>query len=308
MKPRAIATRAALMLLCSVVTAIPARATEEFAIPVEASTEWHPELESPLLVDAGSPLTLMQWSYGGGADLSQSLHGPIETDRPYFTKTASVVGLTNWQLETGATYGRDSNRGRNLVSFPEALLRIGAFAEWFEFRVGWNWIDANYQTSRRAYDATYPYVGMKIALAPQDQMLPQTAILIDADLPTQEFSPELSTSNLQPGLNILYHWDLNNGFEMGGATEFRRIADNRTPFLMFAQSWMVERSITDALTGFGEWYMVSPDTPRAHVEHYLDTGLLYTLTENVQLDAIVGAGLSNAAFDYFVGSGVSIRW
>ena len=113
---------------------------------------------------------------------------------------------------------------------------------------------------------------------------------------------------MQPGLSFLYHWDLKNGYEMGGATEFRRIGDKYYPFLVVAQSWIVQRRFSDSLTGFAEWFMISPDTPRSHAEHSFDTGVLYKLSDNVQLDGIIGLGLNNAAYDHFVGSGLTIRW
>ena len=40
---------------------------------------------------------------------------------------------------------------------------------------------------------------------------------------------------------------------------------------------------------------------------YIDGGLLYLVTDNVQLDASVGYGLNELALDYFCGFGVTIR-
>lgn len=180
-------------------------------------------------------------------------------------------------------------------------------AEWFEFRFGWNWVD---NIGRHTgSDVSDPSVGMKFALTPQEDMLPQTAVVIDADLPSSEFNSTLSFSKLQPGLNFIYRWDLSDGYSMGGATEFRRIVDRHDHFVLFAQSWLVQKSFTDLLTGYAEWYLLAPDTGRGTpTQDYLDAGLLYLLTENLQLDTSAGCGLTSAALDYYIGGGVSVRW
>ena len=125
-----------------------ASAAEELVVPPQVvsapETGEPPEAVGPLASEFeipceefGSPLTLMQWSYGDGAD-GDVLHRPLESDRPYFTKSASVVGRDTWQLETGYVYGRESYNGEHTFhSFPEANLRFGVLAEWFEVRVGW---------------------------------------------------------------------------------------------------------------------------------------------------------------------------
>ena len=129
-----------------------ASAAEELASPPEAVGPLPGEFERPC-GELGSPLTLMQWSYGDGADFDDA-YRPIETDRPYFTKSASVVGLGQWQLETGYTYAE--NGRQKYQTFPEAVLRVGALAEWFEFRLGWTWIDHERRGSGRHHGDVQP--------------------------------------------------------------------------------------------------------------------------------------------------------
>lgn len=49
---------------------------------------------------------------------------------------------SNRRLETGYTYFLDKqgNTRTQVHSFPESLLRVGMFAEWFELRLGYNYI------------------------------------------------------------------------------------------------------------------------------------------------------------------------
>jgi len=264
----------------------------------------------------GSPLTLMQWSYGDGAD-SDNVFGPIETDRPYFTKTASVVERSNWQLETGYAYSHIDHYGRRqtLHSFPDGLLRVGLLAEWLELRLGWTWFEhqTNRYYIRDKSGASDPNVGIKIALTPQDEMLPQTAIVINTDLPSSMWQVAPDFVKMQAGFDVVYRWELAGGYSMGGQTGFQRALYDyyyyRVPYILLSQSWIVQREFTDYLSGFAEWFVLSPDTEvGTPAQHYLDGGLLFLVTDKVQLDAAVGCGLTDRATDNFVRTGVSILW
>jgi hypothetical protein len=266
--------------------------TEELVLP-------EVEFETPS-TSWGSPLTLMQWSYGDGAD-SDGLSRPLESDRPYFTKSASVVGWRLWQLEMGYLYGRESYNGENAFhSFPDAIVRMGMLAEWFEFRVGWTYVDAGRGSDLDG--SSDPYVGIKIALTPQDEILPETALLIDTNA-------SLERNDMEPGVDFIYRWRLNDRWSMGGSSEFRRVSlHRRDAAIGFAQTWIFERNFGDALTGYVEWAMLSVDTPPdPDTSQIIDGGLLYLVTDNIQLDASVGYGLDELALDYFVGFGVTIR-
>lgn len=279
-------------------------AAEELIGPPMAPSIAPLELECPP-VELGSPLTLMQWSYGDGAD-GEVLPQALESDRPYFTKSASVVGRGSWQLEAGYTYGRESNDGdHTLHSFPEANVRMGVLAEWFEFRLGWTYLNDHDDSSGRDHsDSSDPYVGIKIALTPQEEMLPETAVLIDTNLPTS-----LERNDMEPGADFIYRWRLNDKWSMGGSSEFRRVSlHRRDAAARFAQSWIFERTVADLLTVYAEWAMVSVDTPPdPDTAQYIDGGLLYPVTDNIQFDASVGYGLDLLAVDYFCGVGVTIR-
>src|SRR5262245_57860492 len=136
---------------------------------------------------------------------------PIETDRPDFTEASSTVGKGRVQLESGYTYVRDRNNGLRLNShsFPEALFRIGLFADWFELRIGQNYHDTRTTSGATAGVApvagtefmTGPedlYLGVKLALTEQKKYLPETALILQTTVPTG--ADELSADELLPGL------------------------------------------------------------------------------------------------------------
>jgi hypothetical protein len=261
------------------------------------------------------PLTLMQWSYpacdceGDSACDLPPIFEPIATDRPHFTKVPSVVGLGVLQLETGYTYGHESGRGNDfhdIHSFPEALVRVGALAEWLEFRFGWTWVEQRSRTHDSS-DASDPEIGVKIALTPQEQFLPESAVVIHAALGSDLFDTSPSLDGFDPGADFLYSWELSEAVSTGGATQFHRRHAGRA-YTEFSQSWILERSFTDEIEGYGEWFMLAPDgADFLHTQHYADGGILYQFTPNVQCDVSAGCGLNDAALDFFVGAGFSIR-
>src|SRR5262245_32534693 len=94
-------------------------------------------------VEPERPDSLFEWRVG-----DPNWQPPAEervrmiTDRPHVSEATALVGLGRVQLETGYTYFLDSQAGTvtQTHSFPEPLLRIGMFAEWFELRLGYNYL------------------------------------------------------------------------------------------------------------------------------------------------------------------------
>lgn len=258
--------------------------------------------------------TLLQWSYGtsfeGGADLNE----PLVTDRPDFTESSSTVGLGVVQVEMGYTYTRDDriDGRKNEHSFPETLFRIGMLAEWFEFRLAWNWGESAenafgvpFDTASGAEDL---YLGSKLALTPQECMLPETALILQMTVPSG--SDELTADEVLPGFNYIYGWEINDNWATAGSSQLNRAVDDTTgdAYVEFAQSWTVAQGWTDTIGSYTEWFVLVPSSADTNsTEHYFNGGFTYLFTDNVQWDVRAGVGLNDAADDYFVGSGLSVR-
>jgi hypothetical protein len=127
--------------------------------------------------------TLFQWRSGsdqGEAENKSPFDEPLESDRPGLGDSPSTVGLGICQLEMGYDYSYDHNHTSSHIdqAYPQPLLRIGAFADWFELRVSWSeeqTTDTVFGVSRStAVGSDDMNVGFKIALTPQDKWLPKT--------------------------------------------------------------------------------------------------------------------------------------
>ena len=258
--------------------------------------------------------TLMQWSFGtsfeGGPP---GWEEPLVTDRPDFTEASTTVGRGVGQLEFGYTYIHDSegDESLNAHSCPETLLRVGVFAEWLEFRVAWNYAEERVQSSAgsaRLSGSEDLYLGFKIALTPQEGILPEMAIMPQMTVPTG--GSDFSADETLPGMSWLYSWDINDLLSTAGSTQANKSIDvTGGEYVEIAQSWTIGYSLSDQIGAFTEWFAFIPSgADEARPEHYLNGGFTYLVNNNLQLDIRAGLGLNEAADDFFAGTGAAIRF
>jgi len=260
---------------------------------------------------AQSPrMTLLQWSYGTSFSGGPNLDEPLVTDRPDFTEASSTVGLGVAQLEFGYTYsfdndGTDQTTGH---SIGEPLLRYGMLANWFELRIATNYLNesVNSATTTGLDDL---YLGVKLGLTPQEGLLPEMALIPQATVPVGDDA--FSADEFLPGLNWIYSWELTDCLSMAGSTQYNRTRDalDLDGYTEWAQSLTFAYSLTDRLGGYTEWFAFFPhSSTTAQTEHYVNGGFTYLITNDIQWDIRAGMGLNDAAEDYFIGTGFSIRF
>ncbi len=254
--------------------------------------------------------TLFQWSYGtsfsGGPDLDE----PLVTDRPDFTEASSTVGRGVIQLETGYTYTIDDDGIAQTESHstPEPLLRYGIGADWLEFRLGWNYLDEQIGGAGNSGGEDL-YLGFKIGLTPQEGILPEMALVPQITVPTG--TDAFSAEEVLPGLNWLYGWDLNDRISTAGSTQFNRALDDGSDdaYTEWAQSWTIGYSLTEKVGAYTEWFALFPHSSETILpEYYFNGGFTRLFGNDVQWDIRAGVGLNEAADDYFVGTGLSMRF
>ena len=258
--------------------------------------------------------TLMQWSYGtsfeGGPP---GWDEPLVTDRPDFTEASTTVGRGVGQVEFGYTYIHDSegDESVNAHSFPETLLRVGAFADWLEFRMAWNYAEERVQSpagTARFSGSEDLYLGVKIALTPQEGILPEMAIMPQMTVPTG--GDDFTSDETLPGLSWLYSWDINDTLSTAGSTQANKAIDvTGGEYTEIAQSWTIGYSLSDQIGAYTEWFAFIPSgADEARAEHYVNGGFTYLVNNNLQLDIRAGFGLNEEADDFFTGTGAAIRF
>jgi hypothetical protein len=258
---------------------------------------------------------------------------PLETDRPDFTEASSTVGKGRVQLEAGYTFIRDRQDGgtTRTHSFPEALLRIGLFADWFELRLGQNFTSTSAgagqgaastvitgpsagvaaETQANASGPEDLYLGIKLGLTEQKKSLPESALVLQTTVPTG--SRSLTAGQLLPGINYLFGWDvIEDLLSVGGSFQANRSRDPSNHFYVeVAQSLTAGYRLTRRLGAYAEWFAFYPAgaiDPGVGPEHYLDGGFTFLVNDDFQLDARAGVGLNDHADDFFTGVGFAVRY
>jgi Putative MetA-pathway of phenol degradation len=266
--------------------------------------------------EKGPPKTLFEWAIGPDVEEAEDEPKPLSADRPDFTQASSTVGLGRAQLEAGYTYTRDRTGGASRVThtYPEAILRVGVLADWFEMRLG-----ESYTHSRTTF--VFPvehepglddlYVGVKLGLTEQRAFLPEMAMILQATVPTGVGFH--ANDRILPGGNLLYGWDVvKDVLDAAGMSQASVVAgDDGHSFVEWAQSFTVGYRPVRELRAYAEWYVLSPTgatAPGVTARHYFDTGLTYWVTPDLAADVRVGWGLSRGADDFFVGAGFSVRY
>lgn len=70
-------------------------------------------------------------------------------------------------------------------------------------------------------------------------------------------------------------------------------------------------TLTEKLGAYTECYALFPSgaiSPDIKPQYYFDGGFTYRLTNNIQFDINAGVGLNRYANDYFLGTGIVLRY
>jgi hypothetical protein len=225
--------------------------------------------------------------------------GPINTDRPTFTPANTVVPRGRLQFESGWTFNgeKTSQTRADVYDFPELGIRYGLMNR-VEFRT---------------------QVGFKWQLFPGDEKrkwIPTTALITAIYAPTGGTSP-YSSETVQPHVNLIYGWTLTKKLTLSGSTGYLGIREQAIPyalprsdnFQLYHQSIVAFFAPAERTTLFYEWYVFTfTHAPDNRPTHFMDGGLLYRLSPNVQVDIRAGFGLTGRPDDFFTGTGFSVRF
>ena len=260
---------------------------------------------------------LLQWQ-GGSDDPAageEGLYGDrMVTDRPHLAEAAATVGLGRVQIETGYTYYQDSANGSRVQtdSFPETLLRVGLFQEWFEFRVQYNYLREQSDTavSQSVLQGSDDlYLGAKLGLVEQSGLLPELTIFPQMRVPSG--SPGITADEVLPGMNFVYVWRVGERLEIECNTNVNKRRDPNLGsfYTEYLQTFNFEYDLIAEAILFNEFAIFSPvGSQSVPGQAYAHAGIQYFLLPNLQVDFHAAVGLNEAADDFFGGSGISARW
>ncbi len=244
---------------------------------------------------------------------AQSERPPLVTDRPDQTESAAVVPRGFAQLELGGLYSVDkpgTDPRVRAFNLGGALLRYG-LADPVEFRLGFaGWTEVRQTQVPTTEGMGDINVGFKARLATGEDGGPALALVGIMTVPTGREG--FRALGPDPVLKLAVAHDLGNGFGLGynvGAalTRLESPAGMRTTEGSLLWTVALGRSLFDRLGAFVEGYGTAGLGDGIPSWTALDAGLTFALTPTLQLDTSAGVGLGDAAADWFVSGGLSLR-
>jgi hypothetical protein len=222
----------------------------------------------------------------------------IATDRPDVTNSSVVVPVGSFQSENGInTYSRDGGRE---IDGPNTRWRLG-IASCLEFFVDVPTYFANIKApGSSGWTDVAPAMKWQISPVPGKIDLSLTAGIF---LPTG--TTEIAGHGAQPYLQLPWSWELHDGWGLSGMfTEFFRPAD-LTAKRVTETTFVIEKKLTERLSLFTEYV---GDYPQGFGPILLlNSGGMYHLTPNQQVDFRVAFGLNHNSPSYTFGVGYSFR-
>jgi hypothetical protein len=259
-------------------------------------------LAAAIAITAAAPLA--------SQDLS-GLKEPISPDRPNLTNSPDTVAPGHLQVETGYTFTRKGPQKDS--SLGELLLRYG-IDERCEARLGLNsyhWIDTGVPGERRISGFQDPYAEVKVRLNEAETEhrapgVPAMGLLVQSTIPVG--ARALTSDAWQPRAALALYWELTKSLSLGSNLGCAYLADSGERFTQCFASLSAGVQINDKVNTFFEGFTFSKESAHGSSTQYLDTGLSYLVSNDVQLDVRVGAGLNSPRPNWFTGLGASVRF
>lgn len=225
---------------------------------------------------------------------------PLVTDRPDLTESAVTIAPGRVQIEAGAIY-EDAGSGFSAFAVPTALVRVGVLP-FLEVRLGapdFLRVETPLGSDEGIGD---PSIGAKLAVGAVAGV--DLALLAETSLPLGD--DDLNPDRTVPSVLLIAGTDLGPAFSLGaqGGITYNE------PGLEGADlsaTLVLGYALDDQIGAFTELAVIDridEDAPAALLVH---TGATLLLSDEAQLDAHVGAGLSDTAPELLVGVGASVR-
>jgi hypothetical protein len=235
----------------------------------------------------------------------------IDPDRPHLPEASTTVGLGRAVLEAGYTFNT-SGGFFPVHSFPEAVLRVGMFADWFELRIGQNLASLttadDFGVRSTRIGAEDLQLGVKLALTEQQKCLPESALILQMTVPSG--SKDFTANRVLPGIHYDCTWEIFKDLLSVETVVFAdgSVDDHGHTFTLLGHGVTAAYDVTKKLEAFGELDSFYAAGDSAPPQHYFVAGLVYFITENSEIDIRAGIGLNEHADGYLIGSGFALRY
>lgn len=229
------------------------------------------------------------------------------TDRPDATEAPSTVPQGYIQVETGAFFTSFEDQGvkEEVIGYNTTLLRVGLLDN-FELRLGWNFEEGRTTVGGMKLDNVTSglsplLAGMKVNITEEKGLLPEIGLIGHIFLPFtagSDYKPETTGADFRFSLGHTLSERSSIAYNVGAQW------GSDSPEIAYIYTIAYGYSVTDKFGFYAELYGDFPEDSRAN--HYWDAGVTYLVSNNIQLDATVGSGITEGQ-DLLLSGGVSFR-
>jgi Putative MetA-pathway of phenol degradation len=168
-------------------------------------------------------------------------------------------------VEGGYTFNASGPSPVSSHDYPETLLRVGALANWFEFRVGQNFLTQKrnlFGVTTTATGAQDLYLGVKFALTEQKRFVPEIAVIPQMTVPTG--SSSATAGRTLPGVNVDGTWEIaRNRYGVEFVIGNNVVSDDpQHSHFELDTGFTNVFQVTRKLEAFAEWDAFYPNRPR----------------------------------------------
>ncbi len=240
---------------------------------------------------------------------------PLSADRPDFLTGPDVVGKGRYQIETGPQVERDEAAGlRTRTLTLPALLRIG-ISDRLELRLETDGrvkareTDLVTQTTTDTWGWGDGTIGVKWKTHEGDPTrgTPDIGWVVQATTATG--SAAFRGHGLRPAVLGAFSWELPEDTGFAITAGISRDHSGTSWFTSGLLGAGFSKSINDRLT-FAVEVVAQQLAGKRHGGNVVTTDLsaTYAITDNLQVDALLGKGLTSEAPDLFFTVGISVRF
>ncbi len=239
----------------------------------------------------------------------------IETDRNAFTFSRLTTGRNVRVFESAYSFINIGSEGAK-HSFPETLLRIG-LTERFEARIGYN-----FETGPETESAEGDVVGGFGANAEQQMLygfkyqvtrrnreyllLPDSAFLLQGHTPIGSLEGQT-----QVRLGYSWGWELPRGLQFDQAIRFGTDREFDDRYNLWSPSAVLRIPLVESRRWFTqiEYFSIMSDGREIDFsKQFIDTGLHYLPTPNLEIGSVVAFGINEQTRGIFVNFGFGYRF
>ena len=239
---------------------------------------------------------------------------PISTDRPDFVESSQTVSQGRFQIETSVARDRHNNAGMRTTRLTTpTLLRYGIAPAWelrletdgYTLQRGQDWATSTTSTQRGFSETS---IGLKWHTQDGEGAVPSIAWLFHADLETG--SRAFRGNGVRPSLRAVSEWELPQDFSVGvmpgiiyEMTDTNRRYAAGILAVVLGKSWNEHVRTFIEISG----QRIASSRNGGSTVTY-DTGAVYLLTNDVQIDTAFSWGANKNTPDFGWTVGLSARF